>query len=94
MTETDVQLMSSLDAAMNKHGHLSAELRARIYAAIANPTPQTWADARTVIIVDDGGVGITLWQAVKEHTSYVNHPGDVTPPTSDQLRTALAAAVR
>jgi hypothetical protein len=54
--------------ATNIFGPLSAAVRARVLALVANPGPDTWDDACTIILNSGPGTGfgITLWQAVMQ----------------------------
>lgn len=62
MDETEVHLhvATLLDRAANMFGSpIPADNRARIFAAIDNPTPETWRAARSSMV----NPTITLWQA-------------------------------
>jgi hypothetical protein len=55
-----------LGLASNYHGKLSADVRARLEAVVADPSNETWDDAHSIILNADNwpGLGLTLWQAV------------------------------
>ena len=45
------------------------DLRRRIQAAVNNPTPQTWARARTIVVAPQmSEIGQTLWQCAEAVT--------------------------
>jgi hypothetical protein len=55
-----LHVVTMLDRATNLFGHpLTEDCRARIFAAIEDPTEETWQDARSVLLNKD----VTLWQA-------------------------------
>jgi hypothetical protein len=92
-----LSLMSALDQGTNMFGHLKPEIRARLFAAVDNPTDETWTDAHGIMVSD--GRFMTLWQACLRFTDYPVRRGPVdggrweSIPTRDQLVTALTRAV-
>lgn len=53
-----------LNQATNMFGALRPEARARLLRLIANPSPDTWDDAYSIILNANVGLGRTLWQAM------------------------------
>jgi hypothetical protein len=53
-----------LDRCSNFFGSLSTEVRYRLMACIADPSPDTWDAAYSIILNANVGLGRTLWQAV------------------------------
>lgn len=53
-----------LSEATSMLGPLLPETRERIINAIADPGPETWDDAHSIIVNGGVGLGRTLWQAV------------------------------
>jgi hypothetical protein len=55
-----------LNAAGNFHGPLSGSIRLRLRALLDNPTPETWDDAKGIVLcaAEGLGLGLSLWQAV------------------------------
>lgn len=87
-------LMALFDNGSNLLGRLTPDIRVRLWAAIENPTQQTWTDASPIII--NGDRIRTLWQAVCRHTGYpVQRRADGEPwpvlPSREQLIAAVAA---
>lgn len=88
-------LMAYLDAAANMFGPLSPEARAKVAAAVLNPSQGTWSAANTVTITP---AGTTVWQAVVEHTGYDVRARRLdgswpSVPTALQIVLALRAAL-
>lgn len=55
-----------LDQARNMFGPLSEDIRARVQAFLADPTPDAWEGcAHAVIAWRAGCIGTTVWQAVR-----------------------------
>jgi len=52
-----------LNLATNWLGTLDGEVRARLMAAIQQPSEETWDNAYSICINGEG-IGLTLWQAV------------------------------
>jgi len=75
-----------LEAATNLFGTLGPDLRARLLALIAGPSPATWDDAHSIILNGSVGMGRTLWQAMLRvdpacPTSSASYtPGDTMTP--------------
>lgn len=97
LTATDcAELMGLLDAANNVHGALGPEPRARLAAAVLDPSQETWTNANTIVLTVTGWT--TLWQAVLEHTDYnvrsrrLDQPWP-SLPTPHQIVTALRATL-
>jgi hypothetical protein len=85
-------VMADLDRADNIFGALKPDLRARLFAAIDEPTQAHWEDARSIVISTTGHIaGQTFWQAVLAHTNYTDWR---TVPTVEQMTHALALATR
>lgn len=92
---TLVDIMDSLDRGTNIFGALSADVRARLFAVLDNPTDSTWDDAHTVMVNADRFM--TLWQATIRFGGYTvqSKPADgpwPEIPTREQLITALRDA--
>lgn len=86
---TSVELLTivdALDGASNMWGGLRPDLRARLFAAIDEPSRETWVDARSIIL--DGESWMTLWQSV---VSVVGGKAtrDEFTPSRDQIVAAL-----
>lgn len=63
ITTTDQRhLMATLDLVANLNGSLTADSRARIFAAAADGTHQAWVASRSAIL--NAATMETLWQAV------------------------------
>jgi len=96
MTEEDLlTLMAALDCGSSMRGLLTPETRARIFAAVGDPSNATWDDAHSIVIDATEGI-VTLWQAVLLHTGYnvTSKPADgawPAIPTTAQLLDALRA---
>ncbi len=76
---------------------LRASTKARLFAAIDEPTDERWEDVYAVVIGPNGRT--TFWQAVldsSDYDVYAHHPKCPWPsiPTRDQLINALAHATR
>ena len=89
-------LFSKLGDGRNLLGEsLSPETRARVFAAVDDPSWKNWDDAKSIVITPKR----TLWQLTLEHTeynvrSYPSHAADreaigVHAPTREQILTAL-----
>lgn len=93
-------MQRSLDRARNGFGEpLAAEQRANIVAVIDSPDEQSWHNARSAIIAEEGLT--TLWQAVLAHTDFrddapasalTDHWGHA--PTRGQILVALDKGTR
>lgn len=63
-------------ALTNFHGRLGPDMIARLQAALDHPR-QGWNAASSVILRDDIGLGLTLWQAVRKvDPTFPNNKGD------------------
>jgi hypothetical protein len=86
-----------LDACACLFGELKPETRARLFAAIEDPSETTWDDAARAILNWDKG--LTLWQAViAVDPAYADAHGPVTDESGTQLsgwtRIPAAATIR
>lgn len=68
---------------------LRPETRGRILALLANPSPDTWDDAHSIILNGSRGMGLTMWQAMigVDETCPVSgapYTPDTTPLTPEQ----------
>jgi hypothetical protein len=89
------------DQLANVRGPMDAASKARIRAAVASPTSETWENAHSLVLTPEG---VNLWQAVccVDPTFPTKGPGDIRgrrnpwPQVPDQLTIvrALRAAVR
>lgn len=84
------RIAGALDRAKSLHGDLTADVRARVFAAIDTPSRETWVAARSVVVHPFGFGGLaTLWTLVARTT------GDLDPkitPTREQIIAALVQA--
>ncbi len=90
-------LMRDLDEGTNLFGPLGADVRARLFAVVDNPTQDTWGNAYSVIVASEGMT--TLWQALLACTDYAvrSKPLDgdwPAVPSREQLLTALHAVMK
>ncbi len=94
--------MKALNNCYNFFGPLSPEIQGRIKAYLDNPTEEGWDDVHGIII-QDTGLGLTLWQAwiAIDSTAPVRGPKHdmqgriskwVNWPDSFTLRRAIKAA--
>lgn len=87
LTTAELRLIAdALDRAESLHGDLSADVRARVFAAIESPSRDTWLAARSVVVRRSSFA--SLWKIVADYT------GDASAeftPTGRQIIDALAA---
>lgn len=85
------RIATALDNAHNGFGmELTTDARARIFAAIDEPSMTTWIAARAIIITHVVIAGGTLWQAVCRHHAMPPH-GE---PTSFMILNAMERSTR